>query len=43
MYYARQKYYQHIHTEVLEVMKQYGNDSILTFWKGYSLVMSGEL
>ena len=42
MYYARERYYQHIQTEVLEVVKRYGEDPILSYWKAYSLIMSGE-
>lgn len=43
MYYAREKYYQHIQTEVLKLQKKYGQEPILLYWKAYSLVMCGKL
>jgi hypothetical protein len=42
IYYARERYYQHIQTEVLELVKKYGADPTLTYWQAYSLVMSGK-
>jgi len=41
VYYAREKYYHHIMTEILELQKKYGLEPILVYWKAFSLVMTG--
>lgn len=43
MYYAREKYYQHVQTEIVKVQKEYGLEPIYIYWKAYGLVMSGKL
>ena len=40
-YYAREKYYSRLQSAVLEVLKKYGPDPVLIFWKAYGIVMEG--
>jgi len=41
LYYARERYYRHVQTSVLEVLKKYGSDPVLLFWKAYGIIMEG--
>ena len=41
LYYAREQYYRHVQTSVLEVLKKYGSDPVLLFWKAYGIIMEG--
>ena len=43
LYYARERYYRHVQTSVLEVLKKYGSDPVLLFWKAYGIIMEGTL
>ena len=34
----RERYYRHVQTSVLEVLKKYGSDPVLLFWKAYGIL-----
>lgn len=42
LYYGRERYYRHMQTSVLEAVKAYGPDPVLTFWKAFGIIMEGE-
>eukprot|EP00731_Ephydatia_muelleri_P012930 Em0007g240a len=39
LYYAREGYYRHVQTVVTELLKTYGSDPALLFWKAYGIIM----
>ena len=42
-YYCRENYYRHVQNAALEGLKKYGNDPVLKFFYGYSLVLEDRI
>ena len=36
LYYARERQYEHVYADVLELTRRHGTQPELTFWKAYS-------
>ena len=40
-YYALEGYYSHMRTSLLSLLKRFGSDPLLLFWRGFSMLLEG--
>lgn len=43
LYYAHEGNYRHIQTALLDLLKRFGSDSVLLFWKGFGMILEDRL
>ena len=41
MFYAQERQYRHMHTCLLDLLRRFGSDPVLLFWRAFSIVLEG--